>query len=99
MRKRNSMRESLIKFLNGTMYIGMIYGIIYAYVRFVLNNHAVDIIDKVALALIGIVFGLWLFICQQESLEDDSKTAKDMFSINISLVALVVSMIALLKGV
>ena len=99
MKNNNSKRKELIKFLNGTMYISMIYVIISVYIHHILFSQSVTRVDKIIFAIVGIVFCIWLFLCQQESLNDDSKTAKEMFSVNISLVALIVSMVALLRGV
>lgn len=99
MKKKGSAREKLMIFLNGTMYISMIFVIISTYIRYILFSQSFEIFDKIVFAIVGMVFCVWLFLCQQESLEDNSTTTKEMFAINISLVALVVSMIALLRGV
>jgi len=99
MKNKKSKREQLMNFLNGTMYIGLAYAIIYGYRHYVLFNSSFKIVDKIVFAVIGLVFCIWLFLCQQESLEDHAQTTKEVFSINISLVALVVSVIALLRGV
>lgn len=99
MKNKSSKRMQLMKFLNGVMYICMILLIINLYISKIWNSTTYDMFSKIIFAIIAIVCVMWLFMCQQETLNDKDETAKEMFSLNISFVALVISLVALFKGV
>ena len=44
------------------------------------------------------VIGLFAFLCQQESLGDSHEEAQQHFNTNIALIALIVALVALVKG-
>ena len=59
----------------------------------------VTLFNAIALTLLFVFMGIYFFLCQQETLGDKQAEAREHFSINVSLVALIVSLIALFKGV
>lgn len=99
--KGHKSRNSLINFLNGTIYIILAVFCVWGIVRYWSESYVEtpeSLIQCVLITAILAVFAVWLFLCQQESLSDKGKSATDDFSLNISLVALLVSLVALLGG-
>ena len=93
-------RIRLMRFLNGTIYIscsiGCVYGIIHLW-RGPSSGAFSSVVTKIILSLVLGAMSIWLFLSQQESLDESSEESKEHFTANLSLVALIVAIIALLK--
>lgn len=99
--KGHKSRNSLINFLNGTIYIMLAVFCVWGIVRYWSGSYVgtvESLIQCILITAILAVFAVWFFLCQQESLSDKGKNATDDFSLNISLAALLVSLVALLGG-
>lgn len=99
--KGHKSRNSLIHFLNGTIYIILAIFCVWGIVRYWSESYVgtvESLIQCILITAILAVFAVWFFLCQQESLSDKGKSAIDDFSLNISLAALLVSLVALLGG-
>lgn len=99
--KGHKSRNSLINFLNGTIYIILAVFCVWGIVRYWSGSYVgtvESLIQCILITAILAVFAVWFFLCQQESLSDKGKGAIDDFSLNISLAALLVSLVALLGG-
>ena len=99
--KGTQWRKRFYRFFNGTAYLVLlilslyrIYSIWVNFSRNVYTSLPYCIGGTVALTL----FGLYAFLCQQETFCDDYETTLNQFNSIIALVALIISIIALVRG-
>lgn len=94
-------RSILMRFFNGCMYIfGVLISGVCIYkiwTNYSLNR--VTLFNAIVFTILFVFMGVYFFLCQQETLGDKQAEAREHFSINVSLIALIVSLIALFKGV
>ena len=72
--------------------------IIITWVQFFQNKIA-SVFDSIALTFSFAIVGFWTAACFLEALKDDREEAMSYFNTNVSLVALIVAIVALFKGV
>lgn len=95
----SKVRKSIMNFLNGFVYISI--SILCFYGIYFLWRNPSDIFGSLVLkiivsALLG-VSGIMMFLAQQESLGETAEESNQHFNTNLSLVALILALIALLK--
>ena len=101
-KKRTSrFRGAVMGGINGVLYlivtlfsVGAIAGMWMEYAKAAEHSLMTYIGCTVMFAIIG----LFAFLCQQESLGDSDEDAQQHFNTNIALIALVVALVALVKG-
>lgn len=74
--------------------VGVIAGIWMEYAKAAKHS----LITYIMCTIMFAVIGLFAFLCQQESLGDSDEDAQQHFNTNIALIALVVALVALVKG-
>lgn len=88
-KKNEKIRIYIMNFLNGIFYIcWIILGCQYIW------NKIGELYFKIPLCCFIIIV---LFLCQQESLGDDYKTTKEHFNNTVSITALIIALISILK--
>ncbi len=95
-------RAALMGNINGAFYISI--SILSIFTTFGMwKDYAVnpkyDLATYIILTIVFIGIALYAFLCQQESLNDSAENSQQYFNTNISLIALIIALIALLKGV
>ena len=97
----SNFRSILMRFFNGCMYIfGVLISGVCIYkiwTNYSLNQ--VTLFNAIVFTILFVFMGVYFFLCQQETLKDKDSDSREHFSINVSLIALVVSLIALFKEV
>lgn len=95
-------RDMAMSFFNGVIYSMLyIFSILCIYniwTKSYIRQNA-SLIDCIIQTIILLFVGIYAFICQQESFQDKDSDVREHFSINISLLALIVAIIALFKEV
>lgn len=101
-KKKDKIRTSAMRFFNG-MTFAMIYVIaflgLYATWSEAYSKNNAPLIECIILSVAFLVIGVYSFLCQQETFDDNESDTVEFFNTNISLVALIVALIALFKGV
>lgn len=94
-------RSILMRFSNGCIYlIGLaLSGVCIYKIWDNCSLNQVTIIKAIIFTVLFAFMGIYFFLCQQETLGDKDKDSREHFNTNISFIALIVSLIALLKGV
>ena len=96
-----NLRERAMGFMNGLLYA-------FIYLLAVLciievwkdyTNHEFSLFAGIFSTIIFAFMGIYAFLCQQESFTDNGKDSLTHFNTNVTLIALVVALIALFKGV
>ena len=98
----SKLRGAAMAFFNGAIYstVYVLAGLfIYAIWTESYAKQSASPIGCIILTAILVFIGIYAFLCQQESFKDDDSDAREHFDINISLIALIVALVALLKGV
>ena len=101
-KKRTSrFRGAVMGGINGTLYlivtlfaVGAIAGMWMEYAKAAKHS----LMTYIGCTIMFAVVGLFSFLCQQESIRDSDEDAQQHFNTNIALIALVVSLVALVKG-
>ena len=99
--KRQEFRGEMMRNINGLVYLVIGFASIYGAYLLWKSFHYTDFNSLVECIVKMILLGcmaIYMFVCQQESLSDDEESAFKHFSTNVSLVALIVALIAFLKG-
>lgn len=96
-----SLREKAMFYLNGTLYAA-----VYIFAGFCIylswqkyNQSSMTLFFSILNTVIFAFIGIYAFLCQQEAFGDDAQTVQTHFNTNIALAALIISVIALFKGV
>ena len=102
--KKNTskLRGAAMAFFNGAIYstVYVLAGLfIYAIWTESYAKQSASPIGCIILTAILVFIGIYAFLCQQESFQDKDSDAREHFNINVSLIALIVAIIALFKGV
>lgn len=94
-------RSKAMNFINGTIFI-MVSLLAVTGIELLWKNcysaGTISIVCCSFLTIILIFIAVYAFLCQQETFNDDSTDSINQFNTNIALIALVISMIALMKG-
>lgn len=94
-------RSGLMQIFNGCMYILGVFlsgtCIYKIWTNYSLNQ--VTLINAIVFTILFVFIGVYFFLCQQETLKDKDSDSREHFTINISLIALIVSLIALFREV
>ena len=100
--EHSRVRLKLKKMLNGVIYSG-IYTICFFCVFCIWKSYsyttAIDLVARIVLSVILIAFGIVMFLSQQESLDESHEESREHFNTNLSFIALIVALIALLKEI
>ena len=100
-KRKKNFREKAMSFLNGMLY-AFVYIIAVICIAQVWKEYSAGLTDLFANIFSTVVFviiGVYAFLCQQESHNDDGETAQTHFNSNIALIALIVALVALFKEV
>jgi len=102
--KKNArrLRSAAMGFFNGAVYstVYVLAGLsIYAIWTESYAKQSASVVGCIILTAILAFIGIYAFLCQQESFQDKDSDAQEHFNVNISLIALIVAIIALFKGV
>lgn len=101
-KERNKHRIELIKFINGVVYI-MVTVIAVSFIISLWKNfvytHFSDLLFRIIASIFSVISGIFGFLSQQESLDDGAENAILHFNSNMSLLALIVAIIALLMQI
>lgn len=95
-------RSAAMSFFNGAIYsIAYVLSGLSIYVIWAESyaKQSASLVGCIILTVILAFIGIYAFLCQQESFQDKDSDAREHFNINISLIALIVAIIALFKGV
>lgn len=95
-------RGLVVTFGNGAIYIGLMFWVFNRIVRICIDsfqNGTVNLFGCIVVFLTSIPVLIFLFLTFRETLCDTEEEALSHFNTNISVVALIVALIALLKGV
>lgn len=99
---KGKIRTSAMRFFNG-MIFAMVYVLaglsIYATWSEAYSRNNAPLINCIVLTIAFLVVGIYAFLCQQETFDDSESDTVEFFNTNISLIALIVALIALFKGV
>lgn len=99
---KGKIRTSAMRFFNG-MTFAMVYVLaglsIYATWSEAYSKNNASLIDCIVLTVAFLVVGTYAVLCQQETFDDNESDTVEFFNTNISLIALIVALIALFKGV
>ncbi len=96
-KRDKSFREKAMSFFNGMIY-AFVYIIAIMCIVQVWKDYYAEVTDLFSSAFSTVVFaisGIYAFLCQQESHNDDGQTAQTHFNSNIALIALIVALVAL----
>lgn len=101
-KSRSKCRSTAMSFFNGT-----IYSIVYVFAGLCIYATWSESYAKQNASLVGCIIitailtimGIYAFLCQQESFQDKDDDTREHFNSNVSLIALIVAIIALFKGV
>lgn len=99
--KNNKVRSFFMRLCNWVMY-AIVYTIA-AYCFYIMfkvetNNNA-ELFVKIILMVIFVVIAIFMFLSQFESFKDSYKEVREHFNSNIGFAALIIAIIALVKGV
>lgn len=101
-RATSKFRSAAMSLLNGAVfafiYVLAYYGIYVVWKVSYMKQNA-PLVGCIILTFFLALIGIYAFLCQQESRQDNDTDVREHFNINISLVALIVAIVALLKGV
>ena len=95
-------RGLIVTFGNGAIYIGLMFLVFNRIVRICIDsfqNGTVNLFGCIVVFLTSIPVLIFLFLTFRETLCDTEEEALSHFNTNISVVALIVALIALLRGV
>ena len=98
---KKSLREKAMFYLNGTLYAAVYiisgFCIYLSWTKY--NQESMELFFAILNTVIFSFIGVYAFLCQQEAFGDDAQTVQTHFNTNIALAALIISAIALFKGV
>lgn len=101
-KRTGKFRSAAMSLFNGAIY-AIVYtfaiAMIYVVWRECYANQTVPLIGCILFTLVLAFIGIYAFLCQQESHRDSETDTITHFNTNIALIALIVAMIALFKGV
>lgn len=101
-KRTKKFRSAAMSLFNGAIY-AIVYtfaiAMIYVVWRECYANQTVPLIGCILFTLVLAFIGIYAFLCQQESHRDSETDTITHFNTNIALIALIVAMIALFKGV
>lgn len=101
-KRTRKFRSAAMSLFNGAIY-AIVYtfaiAMIYVVWRECYANQTVPLIGCILFTLVLAFIGIYAFLCQQESHRDSETDTITHFNTNIALIALIVAMIALFKGV
>ena len=98
---KKSLREKAMFYLNGALY-AFVYSVSVFCIFLSWNKYkqaSMSISFSILNTIIFAFVAIYAFLCQQEAFDDDAQTAQTHFNTNIALAALIISVIALFKGV
>ena len=100
-KKKKNFREKAMSFLNGMLYafVYIIATMCIAEIWNDYNSKSIDLFSSIFSTAVFAVIGIYAFLCQQESFKDDGQAAQTHFNSNVALIALIVALVALFKGV
>ncbi len=98
--EHSRVRFKAMKMLNGIVYSG-IYSLcivcLYPIWKSYSFTEPIDLIARILLSIVLIIVGVVMFLSQQESFDESYEESKDHFNTNLSFIALILALIALLK--
>lgn len=101
-KRTRKFRSAAMSLFNGAIY-AIVYTFAIAMIYVVWHecyaNQTVPLIGCILFTLVLAFIGIYAFLCQQESHRDSETDTITHFNTNIALIALIVAMIALFKGV
>ena len=95
-------RSSAMNFLNGTIYssVYILSGIeVFTVWKDFSTEKDISLISCIVVTLILLFVGVYSFLCQQESLREKESESFAHFNTNVSLVAMIIALVALFRGV
>ena len=95
-------RSAAMSFFNGAIYsVVYVFSVICIYTTWAESymKQNAPLIGCIILSVMLFFIGIYAFCCQQETHHDGISDAREHFNINISLIALIVSIVALFKEV
>lgn len=101
-KKRTSrFRGTVMGGINGVLYLIVAFFSVSAIVGMWMEYAKTDdrsLVTYIGCTIMFAVIGLFSFLCQQESLGDSDEDVQQHFNTNMTLVALIVAFVALVKG-
>lgn len=99
---RMNLRAKAMRFFNGTAY--SIVCVIAASAIYVIwkEQYPAKLISLYGCILLSVLFafvGIYAFLCQQETFDDNGEESISHFNTNVALIALIIALIALMRGV
>lgn len=101
-RRANKFRTRAMSFFNGTIYA--LISIISIYFIYIIwtdsySKPEVSLPSCIVFTFLFAFVAIYSFLCQQETFNDKAADVHEHFNTNIALVALIIALIALVKGV
>lgn len=101
-KQSSKFRAALMGYINGVVYVGVaifsVLTIVGMWVEYS-QNAKHSLITNIVFSALFAVVGIYAFLSEQESFKDSAEDSQKYFNTNVSLIALIISIIALLKGV
>ena len=91
---RKSIRARILSFLNGCIYLCVTF-LSFQGVYYLWQSQTITYSNQIVLTVLFGVLALISFLFQQESLDETKEEAHKYFETNVSLIALIISLIAL----
>lgn len=101
-KKSSKLRNAALSFFNGLVYavVYLISGFsIYVIWSEIYPKQEASLGGCIFLSVILVIVGVYAFLCQQESYNDKETETLEYFNVNVSLIALIVALVALFKGI
>lgn len=95
----NRYRTRLMKFFNGMTYVGLLVICMFVIMYIWFYEQVGSIIERIFFTIFVSVLAIYCLLSQQESFQDSEEAAIQYFGVNISFIALIFSIIALLLEV
>ena len=100
-RQTGKWRSAAMNFFNGAVY-ALVYTLaglfIYTIWSISYRNQEASLTSCIICTIILTFIGVYAFLCQQETFLDKRTEVREHFNSNISLIALIVALVALIKG-
>jgi len=100
-KRKLNLRSKAMRFFNGTTY-SVIYVVAISAIYVTWKDYfpvgEISLLGGIFLTALLSFVGIYAFLCQQETFNDSGEDSISHFNTNIALIALIVALIALMKG-